>query len=230
MKHQSLPLKLFALVACLMCALGASAYDFESNGIYYNITGSNTVEVTKRLTYSGGYSGAVTIPSTVTNGGKTYTVTRVGKEAFRSDGNLTSVNLPTTIEVIDSAAFFYTKGLKSINFPEGLKRIAYSNFYHIDSLATVVLPSTLLSIEHECFNFCSNLSSVTCLATTPPAADYLSFYVLADDCALYVPEGSVVAYAAAEGWNNISHINPDGNEAYACYTSDNTTLTFYYDD
>lgn len=34
MKHQSLPLKLFALVAVMMSGLGASAYDFEAGGIF----------------------------------------------------------------------------------------------------------------------------------------------------------------------------------------------------
>ena len=82
MKHHSLHLKLFALAAAMMFALGANAYDFESNGIYYNITGTNTVEVTTKSQYGGNYSGALTVPSTVTNGGKTYTVTRVGKSAF----------------------------------------------------------------------------------------------------------------------------------------------------
>ena len=226
MKHRSLPLKLFALVAAMMCALGASAYDFVSNDIYYNITGTNTVEVTNGVYYSG----AVTIPSTVTNGGKTYTVTRVGKNAFRDCVNLTSVGLPTTIEVIDTMAFFYTKKLKSIIIPEGVKRIAFRNFYCIDSLTTAVLPSTLQFFDNECFYYCPKLSSVTCMATTPPAADNYCFFLLANDCALYVPEGSVIAYAIAEGWKNIGHINPDGNEAYACYTPSNTTLTFYYDD
>ncbi len=52
----------------LLFSLSASAYEFKSDGIYYNITSSSelTVEVT-----SGGnqYSGSVTIPSSVTDNG-----------------------------------------------------------------------------------------------------------------------------------------------------------------
>ena len=230
MEKNSPFIRLVALVAAMMCALGASAYDFESNGIYFNITGTNTVEVTKKSTWGDDYSGAVTVPSTVANGGKTYTVNRVGTSAFWGCGNLTSLNLPTTIEVIDTMAIYYCTKLKSITIPEGVKRIARMNFYVMDSLTTVVLPSTLQSLGVYCFQSSSKLSSLTCLATTPPAADYTSFdNSFVNDCVLYVPEGSVYAYTTAEGWNKFSHINPDGNEAYACYTPDNTTLTFYYD-
>ncbi|MBO4870354.1 MAG: leucine-rich repeat protein [Muribaculaceae bacterium] len=206
MKNKTLLFKLVALVAATMCALGASAYDFESNGIYYNITGSNTVEVTKKSTYGMDYSGAVTVPSTVTNGGKTYTVTRVGKSAFLSCDALMSVDLPTTIEVIDTTAFYYTTALKSINIPEGVKRIEPWNFYVIDSLTTVVLPSTLQFIGSQCFQSCTKLSSVTCLATTPPPCDYYNFTRISSDGVLHVPMSSVNAYSVAEGWKNFSNI------------------------
>ena len=198
--------RLFALVAAMMCALGASAYDFESNGIYYNITGSNTVEVTTKSQYGGNYSGALTVPSTVTNGGKTYTVTRVGKSAFRSCYDLTSVDLPTTIAVIDTSAFYYTKGLKSINIPEGVQRIEEWNFYVMDSLTTVVLPSTLQFIGPECFRSCSKMSSVTCLATTPPTCNEFNFNPMPFGCVLYVPMSSVNAYSVANGWKRFSNI------------------------
>ena len=199
--------RLVALVVAMMCALGASAYDFESNGIYYNITGSNTVEVTTQSQYGGNYSGALTVPSTVTNGGKTYTVTRVGKSAFRSCYDLTSVDLPTTIAVIDTSAFYYTRKLKSITIPEGVQRIEEWNFYVIDSLTTVVLPSTLQFIGDECFQSSPKLSSFTCLATTPPAADFTSFDLsFVNDCVLHVPMSSVNAYSVAEGWKKFSNI------------------------
>ena len=46
MEKKSLLIRLVALVAAVMCASGASAYDFYLNGIYYNIKENNTVEVT----------------------------------------------------------------------------------------------------------------------------------------------------------------------------------------
>ena len=117
------------------------------------------------------------------------------------------MDLPTTIAVIDTSAFYYTKGLKSINIPEGVQRIEEWNFYVIDSLTTVVLPSTLQFIGPQCFQSSPKLSSFTCLATTPPAADFTSFDLsFVNDCVLHVPMSSVNAYSVAEGWKKFSNI------------------------
>ena len=46
MKTKLLSFRLLAIVmACLSCALSASAYDFYTGGIYYTKLASNTVEV-----------------------------------------------------------------------------------------------------------------------------------------------------------------------------------------
>ena len=55
----------------LLCSICVSAHDFEVDGIYYNITSEEdkTVEVTYpgdyHVDYSNEYSGAVTIPESV---------------------------------------------------------------------------------------------------------------------------------------------------------------------
>lgn len=57
-------------------SLSAAAYDFESAGIYYNITGNNTVEVTYSDRDNNTYSGSISVPETVTNNGTEYSVTK----------------------------------------------------------------------------------------------------------------------------------------------------------
>ena len=61
----------------------AQCYDFYKNGIYYRITGSNTVEVATAdpINYCS-YTGNVSVPSTVTWNSTTYNVTAVGEWAF----------------------------------------------------------------------------------------------------------------------------------------------------
>ena len=84
-------------IATLLCSLTASAHDFEVDGIYYTITSSAdlTVEVTYRGNYyysvDNEYSGAVTIPSTVTYNNKTYRVTSIGSSAFWDCSSLREV-------------------------------------------------------------------------------------------------------------------------------------------
>jgi len=63
----------------------------------------------------GTYSGAMTIPATVTYEGRDYTVTEIGVGAFYSCKELTSISLPSTIEKISEYAFSRCEGLKTIN-------------------------------------------------------------------------------------------------------------------
>ena len=69
--------------------------------------------------YAGEYSGAVTIPSTVTYSGKTYTVTSIEPNTFMGC-KLTSINLSNTITTIGSRAFQDCNGLTSLTLPEGV--------------------------------------------------------------------------------------------------------------
>ena len=52
MNNKKLLLRFAVLVTAVMCALGASAYDFEYGGYYYNILTDSTVAITYK-TYAG---------------------------------------------------------------------------------------------------------------------------------------------------------------------------------
>ncbi len=97
MKAKLLNLKtLFITMFCAASALGASAYDFYSNGIYYNVLDNGTVEVTSQSANgypTDTYVGVITIPEQVTYNGNTYQVTRIGYQAFSLS---TLTELPTT--------------------------------------------------------------------------------------------------------------------------------------
>ena len=102
----------------LLCCTVAGATDFEVDGICYNILSSDdkTVEVT-----SGGneYSGAVTIPESITYNSITYSVTSIGDYAFSYCYGLTSIEIPSSVTSIGESAFFYCDGLTSIVVDEG---------------------------------------------------------------------------------------------------------------
>ena len=114
MKQYKICLRALALVAALAFALSATAYDFQSGNVYYNITGANTVEVASKGTYTNSYNGWVNIPETVTYSGTTYTVTGIGTTAFMNSPTLEHVSLSKTIQVIGDLAFKNCPSLESV--------------------------------------------------------------------------------------------------------------------
>ncbi|MBR5101750.1 MAG: leucine-rich repeat protein, partial [Muribaculaceae bacterium] len=103
---------------------------------------------------------SVTIPSSVTNDGKTYTVTEIGDYAFRKIDNLTSVSLPNTITKIGSEAFYRCKNLKTVNIPSGVTSIGNEAFCGCTSLTNITLPKISV-IGERLFFGCKALTSLT---------------------------------------------------------------------
>ena len=125
--------RLVAVAAVLLLsAATASAHDFEVNGIYYNIHSDGTsVGVTYKgeSRYTNDYSGAVTIPASVTYSGKTYSVTSIGDWAFQDCSGLTSVEIPYSVTYIGVAAFSCCSGLTSVVIPNSVTSIGNAAFY-----------------------------------------------------------------------------------------------------
>ena len=118
---------LFLLCLLGMMGIGVSAYDFEVDGIYYNIISSDNL--TCSVTSSNhAYSGEVNIPSTVTYNGKTYSVTTIGSFAFYSDSGLISVIIPNSVTTIERCAF-YCSSLTSVTIPNSVTTIGEHAFW-----------------------------------------------------------------------------------------------------
>ncbi|MBR1789991.1 MAG: leucine-rich repeat domain-containing protein [Bacteroidaceae bacterium] len=127
--------KYLLFLLCVLCSVGAMAYSFVGDGIYYNITSSTdlTVEVTHPNSYSTSskntfYSGNIVIPKKVTSGGKTYSVTGIGEKAFFFCSDLTSVVIPNGVITIGEQAFYNCNGLTSVTIPNSVTDIGTSAF------------------------------------------------------------------------------------------------------
>lgn len=114
--------KLFLLIAAFM-AMGQSAfaYDFSavapSGQTLYYIIVNGAAQVTYQNSSSPRYSnltGALTIPSSVTYNGTTYSVTSISYYAFEGCSGLTSVTIPNSVTSIRDYAFGNCSGL--VNF------------------------------------------------------------------------------------------------------------------
>ena len=157
-------LKYFAtIVAMLLCCITANAYDFEVDGIYYNITDKTTftVGVTYKTTSYNSYSGNVVIPSTVIYNGQTYSVTSIERNAFCSCSGLFSITLPESLITIGRGAFSGSSSLTSITLPESVTKIYDTAFSGCSGLTSITLPTGLTSISYDVFHGCSSLTSIT---------------------------------------------------------------------
>lgn len=132
----------------------SKAYDFMSGDLCYNITSDSTVEVTykdtrivvdmKKPTIMGtsktleyrDYSELtnVEIPEVVEYEDKTYSVTRVGDEAFSECVNLTLVSIPNSVTSIGDCAFLYCIRLTKVTIPNSITEIGDYAFEDCDSL------------------------------------------------------------------------------------------------
>ena len=109
----------------LICTTVASAYNFEVDGICYNIIDatSKTVEVTYYSTYSNKYSGSVVIPENVVYKGVEYSVTSIGGSAFEGCSSLSSIEIPNSVTSIGEYAFTRCSSLSSIEIPNSVTSI-----------------------------------------------------------------------------------------------------------
>lgn len=145
-------LKMFAPVAMSCVVLSASAYDFEVDGVYYNVLkNTQNASVTYKDTKYESYSGAVVIPEKVTNNDVTYTVTELGKYAMRNSAAMTSITLPKTLKAIQSGAFSKCDGLKSITIPDSVTTIGTLAIQDCPNLAEINLGSGLEDIGGSAF-------------------------------------------------------------------------------
>ena len=171
---------------------------FEYNGLYYSITGDNTVMVTYKNTDYNSYSGDITIPEKVIYNYKTYYVTAIGTRAFYNCTGLTSVTIGSNVMAIGDEAFRNCTNLGAtwgwyLTIPDAVTTIGYSAFRNCNRIDRVDLGSGVTFIDNVAFE-CDGLYTVVCSSPVPPRTDYAftTFNYTYTD--VYVPKGSITAY------------------------------------
>ncbi|MBR6640266.1 MAG: leucine-rich repeat protein, partial [Muribaculaceae bacterium] len=100
--------KILLTFLMFIAAVPLWAYDFEVDGVYYDIQGdSNRVWVTHDGSRNGGcYSGSVTIPYSVTYEGRTYYVDAIFNYAFYNCTDLSTIGVEARLTYIGPRAFY----------------------------------------------------------------------------------------------------------------------------
>ena len=161
MNKQRLLLR-FVLTLIFFCTnVGLYAYDFESDGIYYNL---NHNEKTAAVTSKGNnekYTGIIVIPKNISYNGVIYSVTSIGYQAFRYCSGLTSITIPNSVSSIGDYAFMNCSGLTAVTIPNSVTSIGADAFHSCTGLTSVTIPNSVSSIRWGAFSGCSGLISIT---------------------------------------------------------------------
>ena len=139
----------------------AYAYSFSAvaptgQTLYYTITSSGRspeVKVSNPAPNTwGSYTkptGSLSIPSTVTILGTTYSVTSIENYAFYNCSNLTSVIIPNSVTTIGDNAFKNCSRLVSVTIGNSVTMIGESAFEYCDSLSLATIGNSVISIGNN---------------------------------------------------------------------------------
>lgn len=131
---------------------------FTSGLLKYQVTTNSTATITGVTDET---KAEYTIPSTVTNKNRTYTVTTIGFEAFQDCYNLTRFAPPASLQVIGTQAFSGCTKLGTMLLQEGLQVIEGLAFGECTSLLGIEIPASVTLIETGAFDDCSKLAKIT---------------------------------------------------------------------
>ncbi|MCH5221886.1 MAG: leucine-rich repeat protein, partial [Muribaculaceae bacterium] len=227
--------KLITLLSLLIGWLTASAYDFESDGIYYNITDDSlkTVEVTRGDDLHG-YDGAIiNIPETVIYNDETYTVTSIGSMAFGTPNGYdnfgpTSVTIGDSVTTIEEYAFHWCNALSSVKLGDSLKTIGDYAFERT-ALTSVSIGNSVETIGRYAFSNCRTLTSLT-LGNNVISIDNNAFYDCVALTKITIPASVASVGSSAFGGCPLEEIRIECKEIGTWFTNFQTIKNVEFGD
>ncbi len=118
--HGILALVLVCLASSCTSLQSGQSFIGEYGGITYRyeviVSYHNYVRVTP-VSGPEAVVGAITLPSTVRYNEQNYVVSQIGANAFCGYNGITSVNIPATVSVIESAAFRNCQSMTTVDMP-----------------------------------------------------------------------------------------------------------------
>lgn len=248
------------LVVCMLLLVifglqaEAKYFGFANGSVYYDVVSEEdkTAEVRRYLEWDDVFhkvqlsgnpyaKGDLVIPPYVENNGVTYKVIKVGNGSFYGNGEITSIELPSTVTEIGLYAFHGCYGLKSVKMTSsvslvqdeaffnctkmelpdlsGVTKIGKQGFHGCWQFKNVTLPSSLTSLGDEAFLECINLRSVI-FQSQPTINSKVTFFP--SGCKIAVPEGTTNKYGS------YSAFYPAGAEISDGWIYDSAKTVLYF--
>ena len=145
--------------AVILCSATANAYDFEIDGIRYDITSFTELTV-KASSLSETIVGELTIPSEVEFSGKVLKVSEIGDDFASSNLSISSLTVDDGIISIGARAFKNCANLKTIDIAQSVTLLGEECFYGCLTLEAFSNKG-IVTIGGKSFAECENLKVVS---------------------------------------------------------------------
>lgn len=165
---------------------------------------------------------------------------KIGRGAFCNCDHLTSVKLPSSVEIIDDAAFSSSSQITTLDLSKcsALTTIGGSAFYYCKLLESLVIPASVTSIGNDAFAHWEALKSVTLLSASNHTPDNPHIIYLGSECLardVYKPLRDIEPRYKEESGSDIvtedayrDYDDDDGDGDYDDYIVIPTSATLYY--
>lgn len=201
--------KILSLILTVILTVGivsvntivADAETFTDGDWIYSISELNGLIIIEGYT---GTESVVEIPSDI-NG---KAVTEIGSEAFKNNGTITEVTIPSSVKSIRNDAFSYCTSLRKVNLSEGLTEI-HTAFIGT-AIENVTIPSTVKYLSEDAFAD----GAVKEITVEAEHASVLSIWHTADNP---IPEGTEIVF---KGIPKVSTALSLRNKGFASYRKD----------
>lgn len=151
--------KTFLFLFSILCFLPNYAYDFEINGIRYDITSFTELTV-KASSISETLVGELSIPSEIEFSGKVLKVTEISDDFANSNSSISSLTINEGIVSIGNRAFRNCANLKTIDIAQSVTLIGEECFYGCSVLVSF-RSNGIVTMGASSFAECKNLKEVS---------------------------------------------------------------------
>lgn len=146
-------------------------------------------------------------------------MTRIGNGAFKGCTKLALLGLPSSLITIDHNAFYGCASLNGLNLPAKLETVNTYAFANCTSLQSLTFPASMKTLGNYAFSKTTSMELIDLRASTQLNITSTERTGVFGG----VPETTVILLPG-------STPPTDTKEPYAVLSSDNKTLTFYYDE
>lgn len=197
--------KILFLLAFLLPVIVAKGETIDVNDLRYSLNDDGNATLTSCLSTD---KESIVIPSSVSDGSRSYKVTRIGDYAFDQHKEVTSVSFPNTLEYMGFCSFRYCYGLTSVTIPASLKELSSSNFSQCINLESVTIASgsKLTKVGEAAFYNCNKLPSITLPSTVKEIGPW-AFHNCTSFTSFTLPSSlEIIRYGAFHDCKNITSI------------------------